>query len=261
MRFTVTGKSGQLAQVDLGVVRGSDGVIARAAGSDTVYLLAPTVADYLPVSLEALRSRFVEKPGDVKASAEPDAEPAGRPTLRPRGIDRRAVRRSDLAWRRPPKVACRTDRRRSTASRCAPLAGGSLAAQQREHRLVHAAVARDDVAARTRRRSAGAIAHASARLLDDQEARGDVPRVQLQLPVAVEAAARDVAEVERGAAVAAHGARVLHEAPEVVEVVVVAVVHVVGEAGREQRRGRARPPAETRDRRRPFGRRRRRAPR
>ena len=79
VRFTVTGKSGQLAQVDLGVVRGSDGVIARAAGSETVYLLAPTVADYLPVSLDALRNRFVKKPGDVKASAQPDAEPAGAP--------------------------------------------------------------------------------------------------------------------------------------------------------------------------------------
>ena len=64
-RLTVTGESGQLAQVDLGSVRGSDGVVARSVGSETVYLLATTVAEYLPVNLEALRSRFVTQPGDV----------------------------------------------------------------------------------------------------------------------------------------------------------------------------------------------------
>jgi hypothetical protein len=67
-RYTVSGKAGSLAQVDLGIVRGSDGVIAQAAGADAVYLLAPTLADALPVSLEALRSRFLEK-------VEPEAEP------------------------------------------------------------------------------------------------------------------------------------------------------------------------------------------
>ena len=36
-------------------------MVARATGGPTVYLLAPTLADYLPVSLEALRSRFLEK--------------------------------------------------------------------------------------------------------------------------------------------------------------------------------------------------------
>jgi len=78
-RFTVTGKGGQLAQVDVGLVR-PEGVVARAAGAPTVYLLAPTVADYLPESAEALRTRFITKPGDVKdadAQAGADAsEPA-----------------------------------------------------------------------------------------------------------------------------------------------------------------------------------------
>jgi len=68
-RFTVSGKSGQLAQVDLGVVRGSDGAVARATGGPTVYLLAPTIADYLPVSLEALRSRFIAKAAKAEAPA------------------------------------------------------------------------------------------------------------------------------------------------------------------------------------------------
>jgi hypothetical protein len=76
-RLTVTGAGGQLAQVELGIVRGAEGVVARSSGSETVYLLAPTVADYLPVSLEALRSRFVAKPGVVDAPAEaPETEPA-----------------------------------------------------------------------------------------------------------------------------------------------------------------------------------------
>jgi len=66
-RFTVSGKSGSLAQVDLGIVKGSDGVIAQVTGGEAVYLLSPTVAGVLPVSLEALRTRFLVKP----ESAEP----------------------------------------------------------------------------------------------------------------------------------------------------------------------------------------------
>ena len=71
-RFTVSSKSGQLAQVDIGVVRGSDGVVARAPAGPTVYLLAPTLADYLPVNLEALRSRFLAKSGAAEAPAASD---------------------------------------------------------------------------------------------------------------------------------------------------------------------------------------------
>jgi hypothetical protein len=68
-RFSVSGASGPLAQVDLGIVRGSEGVVARAVGSETVYLLAPTVAEYLPVSLEALRGRFLANAGAVEEPA------------------------------------------------------------------------------------------------------------------------------------------------------------------------------------------------
>ena len=74
-RFTVSGKSGSLAGVDLGYLRGTDGVIARPSGGGAVYLLAPTAADVLPVSLEALRSRFLARPEPAE-SAEPADEPA-----------------------------------------------------------------------------------------------------------------------------------------------------------------------------------------
>ena len=92
-RFTVSGKSGQLAQVDLGMVRGSDGVVARATGGPTVYLLAPTLADYLPVSLEALRSRFLAKAGRREARRR-------RPGRLPRA--RRRQRRSRAPKRARP---------------------------------------------------------------------------------------------------------------------------------------------------------------
>src|SRR5262249_18399136 len=69
----------------------------------------------------------------------------------------------------------------------------------------------------------------------DHQAGGDVPPVELELPEAVEAPARHVAEVERGAAVAPHAAGALHRSPEEVEVVALRVAHVVGETGGEQR--------------------------
>jgi hypothetical protein len=79
-RFTVSGKEGPLAQVDLGIVKGSDGVIAQPSGGGAVYLLAPSVADGLPVSLEALRSRFLAKPeAEEAAEEEPEGEAAPGP--------------------------------------------------------------------------------------------------------------------------------------------------------------------------------------
>jgi hypothetical protein len=68
-RFSVSAKAGVLAQVDLGIVRGSDGVIARASGGEAVYLLAPSIGEVLPVSLEALRTRFIAKPEQADAAA------------------------------------------------------------------------------------------------------------------------------------------------------------------------------------------------
>jgi hypothetical protein len=63
-------------------VQGADGVVARRAGEPAVYLLAPTVADYLPVSVDALRNRFLveekppEEPEDPQAPGAPEAAPA-----------------------------------------------------------------------------------------------------------------------------------------------------------------------------------------
>src|SRR5262249_32261608 len=69
------------------------------------------------------------------------------------------------------------------------------------------------------------------RLLDDQATRGQIPGVEVPLPEPVEAAAGDVAEVERRRTGAAHPLRMLQRlAPEgQVEVDVLAVG--VGEAG------------------------------
>jgi hypothetical protein len=76
-RFTVSGKSGSLAQVDLGIVKGSDGVIAQSTGGEAVYLLSPSVAEVLPVSLEALRSRFLAKPEPAEPADETGDASAG----------------------------------------------------------------------------------------------------------------------------------------------------------------------------------------
>jgi hypothetical protein len=73
-RFTVAGKEGQLAQVDLGVSKGSDGWVARAASGEAVYLLASHLGDVLPPSLEALRAGFLVKP-EAASSAEPASDP------------------------------------------------------------------------------------------------------------------------------------------------------------------------------------------
>ena len=68
-RFVVSGKSGSLADVELGAVQASEGVVARSSGGAAVYLLDPNLADVLPVSLEALRANFL-----VKAEPAPGAE-------------------------------------------------------------------------------------------------------------------------------------------------------------------------------------------
>jgi hypothetical protein len=85
-RLRVLGEDGALAEVEIGKRMGSDGVVARAGGASTVYLLGPTVADYLPVDLDALRNRFLVKPepaaegaadaSDAEAAAGAAAAPA-----------------------------------------------------------------------------------------------------------------------------------------------------------------------------------------
>jgi hypothetical protein len=77
-RLRVLGEAGEggeataLADVRLGAVR--DGIVAQAGDNPQVFRLAPERAEELPVSLEALRNRFLE-------SAEGEAdEPAPDPT-------------------------------------------------------------------------------------------------------------------------------------------------------------------------------------
>ncbi len=73
------------------------------------------------------------------------------------------------------------------------------------------------------------------RLVQDEEPRRRVPRLQLQLPESVEPPARQIAKVQRRGAVPADRLPGQHERPEVVEVVVGGRVHVVGEAGGQER--------------------------
>jgi hypothetical protein len=83
VRLTVSGEKGELARVEIGVAKGSEGVVARSGGGPTVYLLAGSAADFLPLSVEALRSRFrVEAPAAEAAeapAAAPDAPEAASP--------------------------------------------------------------------------------------------------------------------------------------------------------------------------------------
>jgi hypothetical protein len=66
------GEAPTLAEVHLGIHRGADGIYAQRAGDDTVYVLAPDLAEYLPVSYEAFVNRFRSKPAteEPKAAAE-----------------------------------------------------------------------------------------------------------------------------------------------------------------------------------------------
>src|SRR4051812_13430019 len=83
--------------------------------------------------------------------------------------------------------------------------------------------------------SAGEVRDDTAGLGDDERAGGDVPRLELQLPEAVEAPGGDVAEVEGGGAGAADALRAARHAAEIFQIVVGVLAVVVGKAGREQR--------------------------
>ena len=49
----------RVAEVQLGSYRGSKGVVAQTPGDPTVYQLARSVAEFVPVSLDAFRNRFL----------------------------------------------------------------------------------------------------------------------------------------------------------------------------------------------------------
>ena len=61
-----------LAEVQIGNVEGSEWIVARAAGDPTVYRLAYSLAEQIPVSLEAFRNRFRAAEGQA-AEAKPEA--------------------------------------------------------------------------------------------------------------------------------------------------------------------------------------------
>jgi len=67
-----------LAEVRVGVVRDGGGIVAQAAGNATVFELDPVVAQVLPVSLDAFRTRFVVKEpaaSDAATGEDAAAEP------------------------------------------------------------------------------------------------------------------------------------------------------------------------------------------
>ena len=83
--------------------------------------------------------------------------------------------------------------------------------------------------------AAGHRRHLSASLGHDERARGDVPRLEPAFPESIEAAGRDVAEVERGRAQPTDGARAADERGEELDDRAGILLHVVMEAGDEQR--------------------------
>jgi hypothetical protein len=67
-----------LAEVQLGHVEGSEWIAARAAGDPTVYRLPYSLAEQLPVSLDAFRNRFRATEGEAApAPAETPPPDAG----------------------------------------------------------------------------------------------------------------------------------------------------------------------------------------
>src|SRR5207237_1391641 len=82
---------------------------------------------------------------------------------------------------------------------------------------------------------AGEVGDPATRLLDDEPAGGEVPRLQLFLPVAVEPAAGEPAEVERRGAFPAYPLGASHPLHEEGDVVLAVLTPVVGEAGRQER--------------------------
>jgi hypothetical protein len=60
----------RLAEIHIGNVEGSESILARAAGDPVVYRLSYEFAEHLPVSLDALRNRFL-----AEAEPEPAAPP------------------------------------------------------------------------------------------------------------------------------------------------------------------------------------------
>jgi hypothetical protein len=92
------GDAPELAHVLVGVSRGGK-LIAKVPGRDTVYRVSDTVAEHVPISLEAYQSRFVAKeppapepsadapPAEPGAEGAPPALPPGHPLVPEEGAD------------------------------------------------------------------------------------------------------------------------------------------------------------------------------
>src|SRR3989454_7024778 len=107
---------------------------------------------------------------------------------------------------RPPVDA---DRRPSRHSRCLPpgeLRSSADLLEDGEHRGVDLAVARHQGGRVEVERATRQVRHAAARFLDEQAARGRIPRPEPELPITVEAARCEPGEVENGRAHPPHAA-------------------------------------------------------
>ena len=69
----------RLAEVRLGALRGSQGIVAQTGENPTLFQLDPGLAEHIPVSFEAFRNRFLAE--DEEAAAEEAAEPPTEPPL------------------------------------------------------------------------------------------------------------------------------------------------------------------------------------
>src|SRR5256885_11557709 len=93
-------------------------------------------------------------------------------------------------------------------------------------------------------RPAVEIRHAAARLPDDEQPRGDVPRTEPELPKPVPPPRRDPAHVERGGAAAPDVVAARHEVAEKLDIEARAFRAVVRKAGDQQRLGEPRGPGD-----------------
>lgn len=76
-------EAAKLAEVHLGALNGDVGIAARAAGDETVYEIDYELAGHLPVSLDALRNRFVAQEDETEPEPPADAEDAGAEVAEP----------------------------------------------------------------------------------------------------------------------------------------------------------------------------------
>ena len=121
----------------------------------------------------------------------------------------------------------------------AEVAAGEHIPEQADHFVVDQTVRRQHLPAVEPEWAAGEVRHLAARFLEQQDAGGGVPGIQVELPESFIAAAGHVGQVERGRAGAPHSMRAQGEL--VVEVNVrIVVALAAGEAGRHQRLGQIR---------------------